>query len=155
MTQLLTIAEAAEQMTLNGKRPRRRGMPLVSRSHSEIIEMIVSGNHGAVSKNFHKTAWLLLRDDLQDEFFDDGGIRYSGFRKIMLLIPDAYSIDLWRRRMTLFEVEITSRLTADKLYRFGSFALDLAMIGWILTLIRVDEFGRMRKEALERFVGAP
>jgi len=148
-------ANAAATITKVWNRKRVPDNPrcLSKKTHGEIISKIVNGNHNAVSKSFHKVAWAVISDSVVPEALEDADLDYRAFKRIMPLIPDAYAIDHWRRKLTLFEAEINSRLTAHKLQTLAHFGIELALLGWLLTLIRVDEFGRMRKEPLEPFLG--
>lgn len=122
--------------------------------HKAVIEKIVSLNHGALTRGFHKKAWGWVHAS-DPELCEEDEVDAAWFRKVMPLNPDAYAIEPWNRKIILFEVEITSRLTPRKLTVVADFALHMILLGWQVTLIRVDEYGRFRKEPLEPFVPVP
>lgn len=117
-------------------------------THKSLIARTVE-HHGALTTDFHRVVWALIGPEAQEDRLD-----YAWLKSVAPFVPDAYSIDPIRQRMTLFEVEVNSRLKWPKLNRIGSFSVHMILFGWRVTLIRVDEFGRYRKEPLERVIKA-
>lgn len=130
---------------------------LTAKKHKDLINEIVAGNHGAMTKWFHKTVWEMITASMDDAELDDmrfDQMDLDWFKKRVRIIPDAFAVYLFRKKLVIFEVEIYSRLTPDKMRQICSLAVDLAIWDWTLTLIRVDEYGRFRKERPEQFMFA-
>lgn len=119
-------------------------------THAEVIRLVVQ-QHGATTGGFHKTFWGHC-ERLAGDYLEEAELDHRWLKEVMPLVPDAYRIDPILGKMVLYEVEITSRLTPRKMEILSSFFVHAFLLGWIPTLIRVDEYGRMRKERMEPFI---
>lgn len=142
----------SERLTLQQMRAYRR--PLLPQGHSEIIAGLLGERHRARAKDFHRTLWGALCDGDEAKYLPENELDYAWLKKVMPLKPDAYRIDPLRRHLIIYEVEVSSRLTPRKLQVLGSFSVHLAVLDWGFTLIRIDEYGRHRKEEMEPFIAA-
>lgn len=137
------------------------GVPVKSRAmvraltpmpHAALIAR-VADKHRALTRDFHRNVWEIVRF-MGADYIDENRLDYAWFKRIMPLTPEAYRFDLCRRKLVIYEVEVTSRLTPRKMEILGSFCVHMTIMGWAFTLIRVDEYGRHRKETLEPFIAA-
>lgn len=118
-------------------RRRRGGKP--SRLHAGLVEVIREQYPAIETKAFGRALRAALGELWDDDPFLDGIARRR---------PDAYLIDVATEEVTLFEIEITSYLSEDRLRGWMHLWFVLDSMSWDLTLYRVDRVGQVNRTDL-------
>lgn len=103
---------------------------------------------GARTSRFAEAIRNEVRDqsDYKDPYYrkeDDS------FRRLSI-IPDAFVVDASDMRITAYEVEVTSPITAGKLEAYHALFWEIDEYEWLLHLVLVDRVGRHRMVDLLR-----
>lgn len=121
------------------------------RTSAEILARLMEFNPDLQTKLFQRKLWSAVKKTFGE---DEEDLDAEWFQSRVSFVPDAYLLDAKRRRLTIIEIEVTNRLSPDKLQAIAHLLFDLRLWDWNSSLIRVDEYGRLFREDWFSFMNA-
>lgn len=94
--------------------------------HTGLIAGVLAAHPGALTRGFMRTLRTMFPDDPEDE---------------IRIVPDAFLVDAPAKRVTAFEVEVTSAMSPGKLDAYSSIAWWLDSECWTFEVVAVGRNG--------------
>lgn len=111
--------------------------------HAELVARVVKHGSGVTRRAFAASVQKAADLDIEDA---RGPLSW--------VVPDAFKIDAENRVLTVYEVEVTSRLTSKKLASYAAIWWLLDYSEWTLEVVVVDRYGVFRKIAMQVYAYA-